>query len=305
MRRPLPHLSVLALVTLAGLAGCGIDRDVVAREAAEAAPATTASTTTPPEVEPSTPASPFTVAAVPDGLELVVEGPGEDDPGDALPVTVLAPDGEPVGPGVVLVEAVDDDQRAGAAGRWTSLADDGIRVWGVDATEADLRDVLDAAAPGHGPGRAPRIDDPPGDLEVVGSIDLDGVVGLRADVPSDDDAVPGPTAARVAAWSAPDGGSLLVMTLPAGSLDPAAVATETRAPRRVVDEERDAVAEEVVVGDATGVVTTTARPATGDVVRRELAVPAPWGDVLLVVSRGPVELDADELVAVARSVTPT
>lgn len=304
MHRRAPLLVVLALV----LAGCGIDEGVVAREAAEAAPATTApttSTTTPPEDEPPPPASPFTIRAVPDVFGLVVEGRGEDDPAGVVPVTVLAPGGEPVGPGVVLVEAVDEEEEEGDLSRWASLADGGIRAWGVGATDDDLRAVLDATTPPAGPGRAPGVDDPPGELEVVGHIDADGVVALRAGIPGDADPVPGPASAHVAAWSTPDGGSLLVMTLPAGTLDPAAVVTETRPPRRAADEERDAVAEEVTVGDATGVVTTTARPATGDVVRRELAVEAPWGDVLLVVSRGPAELDADALVAVAESVTPT
>ena len=304
MHRRAPLLVVLALV----LAGCGIDEGVVAREAAEAVPATTApaTTTTAPEEEPPAPASPFTVRAVPGGYALVVEGPGEDDPAGGVPVTVLAPDGEPVGPGVVLVEAVDDDEDdASDIGRWASLTDDGVRAWGLDADEDDLRAVLDATAPPTGPGRAPTVDDPPGDLEVVGHIDGDGVGALRAGVPGDGDPVPGPAAAHVAAWSSPDGGSLLVMTLPAGTLDPAAVVTEPRPPRRVADEERDAVAEEVAVGEATGVVTTTARPATGEVVRRELAVASAWGDVLLVVSRGPAELDADALVAVAESVMPT
>jgi hypothetical protein len=281
---------VLALVTLAGLAGCGIDEDVVAREAAEAGPVRTTGTTS----------------------TTVVEGVGEAEVADDVrPVTVLGPDGVATGPATVLVEAVAPGAEEGyrdapGARGWDSLTEGSVRVSAIAADEDELRQVLDGAEPPPTPGAAPVVPDPPGILEVVGAITADGVAALIAAPPAaDDDPVPGPPSAHVAAWSAPDGGSLLVMTLPAGALDPAAVVTEARPPRRVVDEERDAVAEEVTVGDATGIVTTTARPSTGDVVRRELALVAPWGDVLLVVSRGPAELDADALVAVAESVTPT
>ena len=302
---------MLALVTLAGLAGCGIDEDVVAREAAEAGPVrTTGTTSTTAPAEPPPPASSFTVEDVPDGYEPVVEGVGEADVDDDVrPVTVLGPDGVVSGPATVFVEAVAPGADEGyldapGARGWDSLTEGSVRVSAIAADEDELRELLDGTETAPTPGAAPVVPDPPGALEVVGAITADGVAALVAAPPADGDPVPGPPSAHVAAWSSSDGGSLLVMTLPAGALDPAAVVTEARPPRRVVDEERDAVAEEVTVGDATGIVTTTARPATGDVVRRELALVAPWGDVLLVVSRGPAELDADALVAVAGSVTP-
>lgn len=303
-RRVLVLTPVLALL----LAACGIDEDVVAREAAEVAPPST-STTAPsaPDPEPgpdgATPASPFTVEEIPSGYELLVEGAGEAEADDeVVPVTVLGPEGEPTGPEVVFVEAVasGDDGFDDTSG-WDALTEDGIRVWAIDAEEDDLEDLRESVTEPE-PGSAPVVEDPPDGLEVAGRITADGVLALRATLPAADDGpVPGPTSGHTSVWTA-DGATLVVMTVPAGAFDPAVVVTEVREPRRVVEEERDAVAEEVEVGDATGVVTTTADAATGAVVRRELAVETAWGDVLLVVSRGAELLDADDLVAVAESV---
>lgn len=341
MHRPLPHLVVLAALAAGVLAGCGIDEDVVAREAAEAVPPATEGsppddTTTTAPAEDAPLATPFAVADLPAGYVLRRAGVGETEPGDdAHPVTVLAPDGEPVGSGVVFVEAVpapsdEDDRSEGSDGPdgWVSLtvahgdgdADGAVRVWALGATDDELEDIADAAEPPDRPGDAPRVADPPTGLEVVGSITADGVVALRAgdldDIDEDDldDApVPGPTSARTAVWATcgPDDddscSSLLAMTVPGDALDPPAVVTEARLPRRTTDDPRDAVAQgvfvEIATGEATGVVTTTADPATGAVVRRELEVGTAWGDVLVLVSRGADVLDADALVALAESTT--
>ncbi|HMJ79084.1 MAG TPA: hypothetical protein VK507_24070, partial [Iamia sp.] len=306
----------LAVVAALGvLAGCGIDEDVVAREAAEAGPGPAEITTAP--TEDAGPSSPFTVDLVPEGYELRVTGVGEAEPGaDDIPVTVLAPDGEPTGPGVVFVEAVGTDVDAGFVPAdddhpWASLTqpaedDDGggaVRVWGREADEDELEDVADEAELASEAGAAPVVEEPPDGLEVVGSIGLDGVLGRAAMVPEDEDGpVPGPASAHATVWTT-EGSTLVVMTLPGDALDPAAVVTESRDPRRRVDEPRDAIAEDVTVGDTAGVVTTTADPATGAVVRRELALETTWGDVLLVVSRGAGTLDTDTLVALAESTT--
>jgi hypothetical protein len=309
---------VLVLVGLGSLSGCGIDEDVVAREAAEAAPVET--TTEPMEVDRTS--SPFTVEAVPAGYQPWVEGGGEDASvegnGDELPVTVLAPDGVPEGAGVVFVEALpgeaDGFSPAQDDDRWASLTTDGLRVWGIDATEADLREVADAAtlpreatSEATEPGGAPTVEAPPGDLEVVGSITVDGVLGLVADVPDDPDGpVPGPASAHASVFTCDEtcDGSLVVMTLPGDALDPAAVVTEVREPRRTSPDPRDAIAEAIPAVDGDGAVVTTADPETGAVVRRILAAETEWGDVLLLVARGRDVLDVDALVAVAASVSP-
>ncbi|HEV7721886.1 MAG TPA: hypothetical protein VGO60_11400 [Iamia sp.] len=310
MPRPSPRLRILAVVAALGvLAGCGIDEDVVAREAAEAGPGLAETTTTAPP-EAAGPSSPFTVGRVPEGYELRVTGEGEAEPGDDdVPVTVLAPDGEPRGPGVVFVEAVGADVETGFVPAsddeaWASLTVPGRRVWGLDAPVGDLRAVADEAELPSEVGGAPVVEDPPDGLEVVGSIGLDGVLGRAAVVPDDEDGpVPGPASAHATVWTA-DGSTLVAMTLPGDALDPAAIVTESRDPRRRVDEPRDAVAEDVTVGAATGVVTTTADPATGAVVRRELALETTWGDILLIVSRGQDILAPEDLVALAHSTTP-
>jgi len=318
MHRPSPRLRILTVVAALGvLAGCGIDEDVVAREAAEAAagPAETSTTTAPPEE--AGPSSPFTVQLLPRGYERRVTGRGEAEPDDDdIPVTVLAPDGEPTGPDVVFVEAVGADVDPGFVpadddAPWASLTqpaeddEDGraVRVWGQEADEAELEAVADAAELPSRAGAAPVVEDPPAGLEVVCSIGLDGVLGRTAMVPEDADGpVPGPASAHATVWTT-EGSTLVVMTLPGDTLDPEAIVTESRDPRRRVDEPRDAIAEDVEVGDDAGVVTTTANPATGAVVRRELALETTWGDILLVVSRGREVLDTDILVALAESTT--
>ncbi|HEX7133347.1 MAG TPA: hypothetical protein VF228_12275 [Iamia sp.] len=310
MRRPFPHLFALALVWLVSLAGCGIDEDVVAREAAEAAGPTTTT-----EAAVDRTSSPFTVEDVPAGYEPWVEGVGEDEPGDELPVTVLAPDGVAEGSGVVFVEAVPAVSADGFAaatddGRWASLTTDGLRVWGIDATETELREVAEAATlPGEASetGGAPTVEAPPGDLEVVGSITVDGVLGLVAAVPDDPDGpVPGPASAHASVFTCDEtcDGSLVAMTLPGDALDPEAVVTEVREPRRSSPDPRDAVAEAIPQGELDGTIVTTADPETGAVVRRILAAETEWGDVLLLVARGQDVLDVDALVAVAASVSP-
>lgn len=309
MHRSLPLLVSVLVV----LAGCGIDEEVVAREAAEAGVSTPSTTTPPPAPPPpdTEPAAPFTVGAPPDGFALLVAGSGETGPGEERPVTVLAPDGDPVGPDVVLAEVVAEAEAGFVPddeGRWASLTVEGdgpaVRVWGLDATEADLSPVADAVSPPVDARAAPYVAEPPAGLEVVGSITADGVQGLTAAVPSEADApVPGPASAQVAVWV--DGpSSLVVLALLAGTLDPAAVVTEARQPRRIIAQPRDAVAEEVAVGAEDGVVVTTAESESGSVVRRELAVTTAGGDVLLLISRGATILDADTLVAVAESVEP-
>lgn len=306
MRRPLSPL-VLPVALVLGAAACGIDTDVVAREAAEAAATapveeTTTTEAPPEEPEPEPVASPFTAEA-PEGYEEVVTGTGEEAPGaDDHAVTVLAPGADPVAPGVVLVEAAPSgSEEAAEVEGWTSVAGDGVRVWGAEAGEDELEAVADAATAPEAPGTAPLVEDPPGDLEVVGRIGAAGVVALRAALPGDDGPVPGPTSAQVTGWAADDG-SLVALTLPAGTLDPIAVAAEVTAPRRTVDQEREAAVQGVFVADATGVVTTTTDVATDEVVRRELAVATPWGDVLVLIARGDALLDADALVAVAESI---
>ncbi len=304
-RRACLPLVVLALL----VAGCGIDEDVVAREAAEVAPSSTAPSEATEPAEPDEPAaaSPFAVEEVPDGYELLVEGAGEAEPDDdAVPLTVLGPDGAPTGAEVVFVEAVPggDDGFEDAEGErgWDSLTRDGHRAWAIDAEEDALAELLDGVEATE-PGAAPVVEDPPDDLEVAGSITAEGVLALRSRVPGADDPVPGPVSAHTSVWTTEDGASLVVMAVPEGAVDPAVVVTEVREPRRVVDHERDAVAEDSPVGDETGVITTTADAVSGAVVRRELTVETAWGDVLLVISRGAEVLDADELVAVAESVT--
>lgn len=313
MHRPLPLLAAIALTPVLALAGCGIDRDVVAREAASAPTSSTSSTTSTTAPAPTDPAPSFTVAEVPEGHRVRVEGPGDGEApaSDEVPppVTVLAPDGEPVGPGVVLVEAVpgaeDGFTPATDEEPWAARTADGVRVWAVGAGEAELAEIADAATAPTVAGAAPTVEDPPGDLEVVGSIGTDGLAGLAAPVPDDPDGpIPGPATAQVAVYVCDEDcdGSLVVMTLPAGALDPEAIVTETRLPRRAGPDPLDSIAEDLE--DLDGVLVTTADPETGTIVRRTLAAELADGTVLLVVARADDAQDPDLLLTLARSVEP-
>ncbi len=307
MRR---SLTVPLLVVPILLAGCGIDTDVVAR----AAPTTSTTTSTAPPDATGGPVA-LTVGDVPAGYEPVVAGPGQAEPGpDHRPVTVLAPGGDPVGRGVVFVEpapaGIDDTVVAATDDQpWARIVEGDIQAWARDATGDDLLEVATAAEAPLEPDGPPVVPRPPAGLEVVGGLSLDGVVALAAGLPADEDGpVPGPPSAQVGVWRCADGcdGSLVVMALPPGHLDPAVVATETRQPRRTTPDARDSVVTREIgpVEDVTwrGVVVDAADPATGTVVRRTVAVETDRG-VLLLVARGDDLLTADDLVDVAESIS--
>lgn len=295
--------------------------------------------------------SPFTAAEVPDDLTLVTAGVGEheqawgsEDLGNDSPVTVLATDGDPGEGGLVFVlgagfDGLDDgleglagpnaeEVEAGGfpawfrpaapdEGGWAALTvpagpDLAVQVTAPDAEVDDLARVFESVTAPGDRRDAPVVDDPPGDLEVVGSLDADGVLAVEALLPIDDSgAVPGPIAAHSAVWAdCAEGetdvrecdGSLVITTVPDGSVSPLAAAAHRSGAGRSTGGLREGVwVTGVFVGDATGVVTSEA--VDGVVVRRTLVVPTEWGDDLVIVHRAGLALGPQVLAGIAEGVT--
>lgn len=148
---------------------------------------------------------------------------------------------------------------------------------------------------------APAVPDPPGGLEVVGSLSADVVVASsgRGSLTSIRGEVPGPESAHVAAFTRA-GESITVMTLPGRSGSPAVADAYSRwAGRPPVTIDHPAV--------ESGAATVTER-VSDDVVHRRVVAQTPWDDLAVVrATASPDSLSVDELLAIVtsmRQVTP-
>lgn len=209
-------------------------------------------------VEPrSGPSSPFRVAEVPLGYELVVAGRGTavpdwgvDEFGTHEPFTVLGRGGSTEMKDLVVVSTTGFEGYQGGLGqtsrrylegphelsvdgrtalfapaagdRWADLVavagdDVAVRVTAPDASRAELVEILERVEVPADRTLAPAVVDPPGGLEVIGSLDADAVLALTSGVEPRTERVPGPTTAHAAGWVDDGGGTLSALTLPPGA----------------------------------------------------------------------------------------
>jgi hypothetical protein len=142
-------------------------------------------------------------------------------------------------------------------------------------------------------------------LQVVGSVDVDGVLASHLYVDVEYGHVPGPASSHVAGWvaDAAEGPSnrpeLAVASLPGRSVDVAAVPQIHAGSSDAMTE-----AQEVDVGGRPAVMLSTTSES-GDWARRSVWFEAPWGDVVVVNAAGTPLADEETLVAMAASVQPT
>lgn len=209
-----------------------------------------------------------------------------------------------------------------------------VRVAAHGADRDRLVDIAERVEPDDDRSRAPRVIDPPDDLEVVGSVDAGVAIGLWASVRPDSDAVPGLPSAYAAGWlsgraPAPETGpgpavtsigpgsagapsaspsdespsptSLALVAYPGEAADLAALAAIDRVTAldrtvtpTVVDGRPGMVVEYVVPGDGYAAALTS----------RTVLTHAPWGDLLMVTGEGRPELvpSTDQLAGMLASV---
>lgn len=265
---------------------------------------------------------------------------GDDSSGNDSPYTVLAPGGDTAGADVVLVSitgfegyqsglsqagsfttgdreefTVDDHEALYHPGTvddgteyWADLVavrgdDLAVRVTTPDATREELVDILERVEVGPDRTHAPVVADPPDGLQVVGSVDVDGIIARQDHVYANSEAVAGPASAHSAGWIA--GGSederhLLVHTLSGRSIDLDAVPFIYR--DRYRDENIDSHDRDVA-GQRARAFEWTER--SGDFHGRSIWAESTWGDIIVVTGYGRSPPSEDELVAFAASVQRT
>jgi hypothetical protein len=181
----------------------------------------------------------------------------------------------------------------------------GVLVSGANAKRDELEDVARATRPQDDHLLAPVVDDPPGNLEVVGSADADVGFSLTVFPSPNSDFLPAGERGHTAAWARPkpggawfaEDGTVIVTTLPGLSLDlDAAVASTNSAVRRNHRPE----AKPIEVSGRAGLVMTFANGKEDTVIVSSTEA----GDLLLVNAHGPGRPSVDQLVAVAASVEP-
>lgn len=171
-----------------------------------------------------------------------------------------------------------------------------------DADAASLAEVAERVEVPDDRRAPPLVADPPDDLRVVGSVGADAEMA-RLGGTADIDGVLGPDTAHIAVWQPPGSGSghttLSVMTIPGRSTDIAAlVVPELRRSDPDVD-------VTVRWDDDHATVVRRSEGLTGQVHEQRTAwVSAADGD-LVVASLDGDELSVEQLLALARSVTPT
>jgi hypothetical protein len=297
----------------------------------------TATTRTPEAPDES---SPFTVGGIPEGYRPVTAGRGTwtqdwgvDETGTHEPFTVLSRSGEPDGDGVVVIsktgfagyqgglaqasqgypggyEELTVDGRdalftAATADAWADLVamrddDLAVRVTAPDATVDELVDVLGSVDAGTDPTKAPVVEDAPRELEVVGSVDVDGVLAQQPWLEKNSPFIPGPESAHAAGWTVgteEDGTDLVVLTLPAGAADPDVV----RLDPGILRAGRTVTAREVDVNGRRGVYLEEAMEGS-DVAQRSVWVESDWGDIVVVSALGRSVPDEATLLDLASSV---
>jgi hypothetical protein len=203
------------------------------------------------------------------------------------------PGASPAGPhGADLVVAVDED-----------LA---VRVGSGNGSRDELAGVARRVRPQADHLLAPRVPEPPGGFQVIGSVDADVLVTLWASPLPSSDVVPAGERAHTAVWARLDGSgagtvgpaTIAVSTLPGtavslGALGPALAITPSGRTAKMRDATvRDRPAAIVDAGEE------RAR-------FRALVTSTPGGDALLVVASGGKLPEAEDLVAVAASVQST
>lgn len=321
----------MLLAAAIAVAGC-------AGEASDSATPVTGSTTSSPFSVGEVPAGYELVTA---GMGTRVGEWGDDSTGTAEPYTVLSPDGRADVPDVVLVsitgfegyqgglaqasvgylspareeltidgaEAVYSPATDDARGvRWADLVvvrgdDLAVRVSSPSASKAELTSIAARVVVPDDHTQAPTVPDPPRGLQVVGSVDVDGVLAADAYVAPHTDQIPGPRSAHAAGWvragsDAED--QVSVLTLPGEALDLGAVGVSTTHP---VWLEASFRAREVAGRRA--VVSERNRLDLPGERRRSVFVDAGWGDVVVVSATGETVPTEEELVALAASVRPT
>ncbi len=263
---------------------------------------------------------------------------GSDDGADE-PFTVLTEDGTPTGEGVVVVSfagyegrengffgasrnhsganwqelevdgrpalfvegAVDDEGVA----RWSDLLVDqgddlAVRITAPEASLADLRDIYPSVTviPGSHD-LAPEIVDPPHGLEVAGSTDLIAVAALSDFVSPERRQVPGPPGSLSASWERKGStrDQLIVIAIPADTVDLGVLSYAAHVDR-FVRQQRDVD----VAGDP-GIVLETPSWRDSSITERAVVSAAPWGGVIVTLSRGDQQaLGVEDLLAVSSSV---
>ena len=323
-------MALPAALVVSVLAGCGSARSPVAPTAEPAADSSVS--------HPFTVGTmPDGFAPITAGTGTQVPRWGDDSGGTDEPFTVFSRDGTATDPEVVVVSITGFEGyqgRLSQAGRgrfetqeafsldgrdaiyhapWTddrgdhwadlvvaSRSDLAVRVTSPEATREELSAWVARVEPPIDHGQPPAVSDPPGGLEVVGSMTADAVVARWPDVQPNTDVVPGTAAAHGAGWRAETAhGTLSIVTLPGDSVDlaalpliellqPAYVATWTG----LTISGQPAMAMEALFPDAPGSKT------------RSVWLQARSGDVVVVTARGLAPPSPDELAALAASVEP-
>lgn len=324
---------IAAVVLLVGIVGCtGGDR-------AENEPVGTTGESSPFRV--GHPPEGYTPVQA--GRGTLTQAWGEDSFGSHESVTVLAPKGEgPGGPGEVRVELFGYEGLQGGISQGligygigdpsprfdldgkdavfkgaheayfgrvpAQLAVDfgndvGVLVSKASAKREELADVARATRPQDDHLLAPVVDDPPGNLEVVGSADADVGFSLTGFPSPNSDYLPAGERGHTAAWARPkpggawfaEDGTVVVTTLPGLSLDLDAVVASTH---EVIRRNFKPAAEPIDVSGRPGRVVTFANGKEDTVIVSSTEA----GDLLLVNAHGPNRPSVDQLVAVASSV---
>jgi hypothetical protein len=342
-RRVVARAAAVVVVVAVGSGCWGGDGDEPAEDDRGAAP-----TTTTDPVAPSESSSPFTVGRVPERYEVVAVGEGdlqgswgEDCCGTDEPFVVLSPDGTPGHPGVVVVAAtgyagyqgglnqagrgytgvetgeVDGDEAVFTPAKDDAVADLvvargedlAVRVASAGATFEELAAIARTAVV-EAEGEPPVVEDPPGDLVVVGTATVAAELAgdPHVDVAGASPRAPGPVGSYAVAWFDPvpsstaaeaGGGdthdTLAIQVLPGTAGDAAALAVDTPFDDVTTVERRD------VGGRPAYVVERTEYEGTS----RTVWLEATWGDLVAVTAAGVDLPSAEELVAVAASVRPS
>lgn len=312
-----------------GIAACSSDSTEPARSG-------TYSATSSPFSVASVPAEYEPVTA---GIGTAVGDWGEDSTGTVEPYTVLSPDGRASGPDVVVVSITGFEGYQGGLGQasrgylsgsteltidgadaiyspprhdergvqWADLVvvrgdDLAVRVSSPDADAAELAAIAKRVAVPDDRTKAPTVPDPPAGLQVVGSVDVDGVLASEPYVARYTDQIPGPRSAHAAGWvrAGSDGEhQLSVLTVPGRSLDIVAVPVW-----QVQLSWLTRTSREREVGGRPAVVIEELRSDIEGANRRSVLVEAEWGDVVVVSATGARLPSEEALVLAAASVQP-
>lgn len=265
----------------------------------------------------------------------------EDCCGSDEPYVVLSPDGTPDHPDVVVVSITGyqgyqggldqasvgyglDSEEVEVAGEearysppgaehdpdaWADLVvaqgdrDLAIRVTSPDATLEELAALVPLVEVPDDVTQPPAVTAPPG-LELVGSVAADAVVAAFPYVDQQADAGPGPTTAHGVGWRqgvSDHGTQVVLMSLPGGSADLAALVVGFRWQQRRYAAPREVVAR--VVGHH-ALLERLESEAAGPV-RRSVWLPTDDGHLVVAASSGSDAATEEDLLALARSVEPT